>query len=570
MLDDFLGSEFFTAIINLMKIELTIPYEVLYVMWRMQQRNHEIYLVGGAVRDLLIQAIHSLQQDLEGKPSSLSFQFQEISDYDFATSATPSQVQEIFPESYYTNEFGTVGIAYDKLQAQLVAKDFILPQENIEQRLNQQQPISGNRVIDLAKATKIHHSLEEQAKQAQTSNLGISHLEPPPFEITTYRSEGLYSDFRHPEKVEWGTSIEQDLERRDFTINAMAIKILAKNLEKVFADRQLDNSLISINEQEYELVDQHHGIKDLAGQLICTVRSPNERFKEDALRMLRAVRLACQLGFKIEELTFAAIKTHAPLIQHISWERIQVEFLKIISSEQPAQGIRWLDETGLLSFLLPELQAGKGVEQGGHHDTDVWTHSLAALDSCPSSDPIVRLAVLLHDIGKPPTYKLRNGEITFYNHEIVSSRLADRIAKRLKLSNQQREKLFKLVRFHMFHYQPHDTDAAIRRMIKRVGLEYIDDILDLREGDRLGSGARRTSWRLEEMKQRIIDQLNQPFDVGDLAIDGHDLMEELKLKPGRKIGETLNHLLELVLNKPELNTKEKLLEEARQFLKSAE
>ncbi len=240
----------------------------------------------------------------------------------------------------------------------------------------------------------------------------------------------------------------------------------------------------------------------------------------------------------------------------------------MLVSDQPAKGIHLLEKTGLLQTIMPELITCRGVEQGGHHDTDVWTHSLDALHNCPSKDPIVRLAALLHDIGKPRTYQLRNGEITFYNHEIVSSRIADAIAKRLRLSNEQREKLFKLVRYHMFHYQPKDTDAAIRRMIKRVGLQYIDDILDLREGDRLGSGAKRTSWRLEELKQRIVDQLNQPMDTNDLALDGHDLIAELKLKPGKLIGEILDHLLELVLEDPELNTKEELLKKASEFRKT--
>jgi len=172
----------------------------------------------------------------------------------------------------------------------------------------------------------------------------------------------------------------------------------------------------------------------------------------------------------------------------------------------------------------------------------------------------------LHDIGKPRTRAVSNGSITFYQHEIVSSRIADKVATRLKFSNQQREKLFQLVRYHMFHYQPHDTDAAIRRMIKRVGLEYIDDILDLREGDRLGSGARRTSWRLEELKQRIVDQLNQPLDTTDLAINGHDLIQHFSLKPGKMIGLILNHLLEMVLEDPTCNTPTQLFEKAKQYL----
>ncbi len=189
-----------------------------------------------------------------------------------------------------------------------------------------------------------------------------------------------------------------------------------------------------------------------------------------------------------------------------------------------------------------------------------------ALANCPSSDPIVKLATLLHDIGKPATYQLRNGEITFYNHEIVGSRIADRIGQRLHLSKRELRRLFILVRHHMFYYQPENSDAAIRRFMTRVGLENIDDILALREGDRLGSGVRKTSWRLEEMKERIVGQLNQPMAVTDLAISGHDLMAQFDLKPGPWIGAVLDKLLEEVLDNPELNTKEQLLKLAQELV----
>jgi len=217
---------------------------------------------------------------------------------------------------------------------------------------------------------------------------------------------------------------------------------------------------------------------------------------------------------------------------------------------------------------MPELLEGKGVEQGGHHTTDVWTHSLDALRETPAIDPIVRLATLLHDVAKPRTYALRDGDITFYNHEIIGSRMASKIAKRLRLSNKDTQRVFTLVRHHMFHYQPHNTDSAIRRFMRKVGLANVDDILDLREGDRLGSGAKRTSWRLEEMKQRMIEQLNQPMEIKDLKINGNDLMEEFDLKPGRILGEVLNHLFEYVMDDPKLNNKEDLLKLSKKYLES--
>ena len=324
-------------------------------------------------------------------------------------------------------------------------------------------------------------------------------------------------------------------------------------------------ALKHIKGDNFELIDPFDGLKDLEQHLVKTVNEPTERFQEDALRMLRAVRFAVQLNLQINDQTFEAIATHAKLITKISWERISDEFLKIIATDYPAEGISLLDEAGLLEFILPEILECKGVEQGGHHNTDVWTHSLDALKECPSPDPIVRLGTLLHDIAKPQTFEIRDDKITFYNHEIIGSRMADKIAKRLKFSKNQRQRLFTLVRHHMFYYQPRNKDASIRRFMRKVGLESIDDILDLREADRLGSGARKTSWRLEEMKQRMIDQLNQPMEVTDLAISGHDLMKEFDLKPGAWIGETLNKLLEQVLENPELNTKEKLIELAKKI-----
>jgi putative nucleotidyltransferase with HDIG domain len=242
--------------------------------------------------------------------------------------------------------------------------------------------------------------------------------------------------------------------------------------------------------------------------------------------------------------------------------------MKMIGSRYPAEAITLLDETGILTHILPELLQTKGVEQAGHHTTDVWTHSLDALRTCPSTDPVVRLATLLHDIAKPQTQQITDTTITFYNHEVIGARVAKKIAERLRLSRRDCDRVFTLVRYHMFYYQPENTDASIRRFMRKVGLENINDILDLREGDRLGSGARHTSWRLEEMKQRMVEQLHQPFSIQDLAIDGHDLMETFSLKPGPQLGKILQQLFEKVLDEPELNTKESLLEVAATLIAS--
>lgn len=503
-------------------------------MQTLKGAGFEAFIVGGAVRDLLI-----LKKN--NSPAPLT------TDYDFATNATPEEIQKLFPESFYENEFGTVAITAEELAQQA----------GFEPTFVKVAAIAEQKVIDLTAASKIHASLSSpyQEKQAEKSS-----QKSPNFEITTYRSQELYSNFRKPDSLQWGTSIEEDLTRRDFSINALALTLTQ--------EVSLDQPLLTLAPDEYTLIDLHHGLADLDAHLIRTVGDPATRFQEDALRMLRAIRLSVQLNFEIEEQTFAALLAHHELLDHISAERIRDEFLKMLKSEYPAEAIELLDETQLLEFILPELLAAKGVQQGGHHTTDVWTHSLDALRYCPSPDPIVRLATLLHDIAKPDTYAEQNGTITFYNHEIIGARVAKKIAQRLRLSKEEQDRIFTLVRYHMFHYQPENTDAAIRRFMRKVGLNNINDILDLREGDRLGSGARQTSWRLEEMKQRMIAQLHQPFDINDLAIDGHDLMREFNLQPGKVIGEVLHYLFEQVLENPELNTPEHLVELAHSYLET--
>ncbi len=529
-------------------MKLTLPFEVLFILWTLQQAGFEAFLVGGAIRDIIIQA--ALGKEFSSSP---------ITDFDFTTNAKPEEIQKIFAESFYENEFGTVGVTHENLWEMLEKQHFQLPGTNLA-KLYQDYLAKQEKetLIDLASASKIHESLE--IPEGQEPELP----QPKPFEITTYRADGDYADHRRPDSVEWGQNIQDDLERRDFTINAMALKIVPSVLENFF-DQKVFPPVVELGQTQYEIVDPHGGIQDLAAKEIKAVGDPNLRFKEDALRMLRALRFAVQLEMEIESQTKQALLDHAPLIEHVSWERIQDEFFKMLISPLPKRGIGLMEETGLLQFVLPELLESKGVEQGGHHDTDVWTHSLDALQSCPSPDPIVRLSTLLHDIGKPRTYQEIDGKITFYNHEIVGSRMASKIAQRLRLSKKDTDRVFTLVRYHMFYYQPQNNDASIRRFMRKVGLENIDDILDLREADRLGSGARKTSWRLEEMKDRMVEQLNQPMDVRDLAIDGHDLMEELGLKPGKQIGEILNQLFEEVLENPELNNRETLLEKAKKL-----
>lgn len=535
-------------------MQLNLPFESLYIIYALQEAGFEAYLVGGAVRDLVLKQ--------EG-----------IKDFDFATNAKPEEIQNIFPESFYENQFGTVSITHEKLLNQILNKDLSLPKQNLYKRLlDEEKKIfeknQKGKIINLKEAKKIHHSLKNKALASKKIlDKKIFRTSLPPFEITTFRNDGDYADHRRPDSVVWGKKISDDLNRRDFTINAMAIEINNKYLNKIFKQNKNIQERYQLEANNWQLIDQYQGFKDLKNKLIRTVADPDQRFAEDALRMLRAIRLAVQLNMKLEKETYLSIQKNKDLLRFVSFERIGAEMIKILASDHPADGIKLLDETGLLNYIIPELKLGKKMDQPGHHTTDVWVHSLDALEACPSSDPIVRLATLLHDVGKPETYVEKDKEITFYNHEVLGSRIASKIAKRLRLSKKDVQRIFILVRYHMFYYQPKHSDASVRRFIKKVGLENIDDILDLREGDRLGSGAKKTSWRLEEFKERIIEQLNQPMDLSDLEINGQTLIKELKLKPSPIIGQILNELLEKVLQNPEINKKGTLINEAKKILK---
>ena len=437
-----------------MKVQL--PKFVLEIISRFEKKGFKIYIVGGAVRDILMK--------------------RPVEDWDFTTKAQPEEILKIFPKGHYDNKFGTVGITH---------------------------PSS-----------------------------------PKPYQITTFRREFGYSDKRHPDKIVWGDTLEDDLKRRDFTINAIALR-------------------------RDQLIDPYEGEKDLDKKLIRAVGKADKRFSEDALRMMRAIRIAADLGFTIDDETFRAIKKNAGLINKIAKERIRDELFKILTSPNPYEGIVMLRGALLLPEILPELEKTFGVEQkspGRHHIYDVGTHSLLSLKHCKSTDPIVRFATLIHDIGKAQTYKkLPTGVITFYNHELVSAGIARAIAKRLKFSKKQSEKFYKLVRYHQFTVDERQTDSAIRRFIKNVGKELVPDMLELRVADRLGGGARETSWRLEEFKTRLIEVQKQPFTVRDLKISGHDVIKVLRLHSGPKIGEVLETLYKEVVDKKLPNEKKALL-----------
>ncbi len=438
---------------------ITLPKNAQTIIDILKNAGFDGYAVGGSVRDILM-----------GRPTK---------GWDFTTSATPEEILNLFPDSFYDNQFGTVGVKIKEKED----------------------------VVDI-------------------------------YEITTYRSEGGYSDRRHPDHVTWGKTIEEDLSRRDFTINA-----IAWNGQRI--------------------IDPYGGQNDIDAKVIRAVRTPKERFAEDALRLMRAVRLASELGFLIEEKTLEGIKSNGGLITTVSMERIHDELLRILAAPYAADGITILKSTGLLARILPELNDAFNTPQKSpqrHHMYDVGTHSVMSLKFCPSKDAVVRFATLLHDIGKPKTFlKDGRGVITFYNHEVVSTYLTRGILKRLRFSKKDTDKVLSLVRWHQFSVDERQTDAALRRFIRRVGKENLDDILALRIGDRLGGGARETSWRLELYKKRLVEVQKQPFTVHDLAIDGHDVMTKLGVKPGPIIGKVLDQLFAEVEEGTLVNEREALL-----------
>lgn len=451
-----------------------INEEVKNIYFTLKKTGHEVYLVGGCVRNLLM--------DLP------------VYDWDLTTDATPEKIQEVFPNSFCDNPYGTVGVKFGK-------------------------------------------EIEGEKNYA---------------EITTFRTETGYTDFRHPGEVSWGKTLEEDVLRRDFTVNALALKLN--------------------DDGSTEVIDLVHGQEDLNSKLIRAVGNPDERFKEDALRLMRAIRFSSQLGFSIEEKTLESIKKDSHLIEHVSNERIRDELLKILATPKYYDGVVLLDEIGMLDIIFPELLKGKGVSQarpGRHHTTDVFTHNLLSLKECPSEDPIVRLAALLHDAGKPYVEsKDDEGFVIFYNHEVVGAKIAKEIAERLRLSNKQKEKIYTLIRWHMFTVDEHITDSAIRRFIRRVGVENVRDMIDLRIGDRLGGGTQTAeSWRLKNFKERLEEQLHPPFSINDMAIDGNDVMREINIPPGKKVGEILQTLFAEVDEDLSRNNKEYLLQRLHEITK---
>ncbi|MBI2577630.1 MAG: HDIG domain-containing protein [Candidatus Wildermuthbacteria bacterium] len=437
----------------------------------------------------------------------------EPQDWDVATNARPEEIQKIFPKSFYENKFFTVTV------------------------------LTGSE----------NPTLKE-------------------IEITTFRSDAEYADKRRPEKVEFAKTIEEDLSRRDFTINAIALRPEAHSAKYKAHDNQKKDSVLYAT--RYTIFDPFGGQKDIKAKFIRAVGNPKERFAEDALRMMRGVRFYAQLGFEIEKETKEAIAHHANLLKEISQERIRDELSKIIKSDRVAEGIDMLRELGLLAYSITELQEGWGVTQNKHHIYTVWEHNLKSVQYAAEKKFSfeVRLASLLHDIGKPRTKRGDGPDSTFYGHQVVGAKMARKILERLKFPKETVDKITLLIREHMFVYDPETvTLRGVRRLVARVGVENIDDLFEVREADRIGSGVPKAQpYRLRHLKAMVEKVKTDPVSPKMLNINGNDVMEFLGIRPGPKVGAVLSVLLEEVLDDPSKNAKELLVSRAKELGSLAE
>jgi len=417
----------------------------------------------------------------------------EPNDWDITTSANPEELKKIFPKSFDVNQFGTV--------------------------------------------TVLTSSKKENLKA---------------IEITTFRTEEKYTDKRHPDKVRWAKTIEEDLARRDFTVNAMAVSIplLPPPSQRGGGGIKGGGEVI---------IDPFNGQKDLGNKLIRAVGKPEERFQEDALRLMRAIRLATALDFSIEKQTLSAVQKNAGLLEFISKERIKDEFLKIIMSDNPAKGIELLRETGLLQYIVPELLEGYKVGQNKHHIYDVYEHVIRSLQfgAKENFNKYVRLAALFHDIGKPRVKEGQGADSTFYNHEVVGAKMTAKVLKNLKFSKKEIEKIVKLVRYHLFYYNVGEVqESSVRRLLAKVGPKNFEELVQLRMCDRIGSGCPKAlPYKLRHFQYVAERVALDPIDSTTLKIGGAEVMKILKMEPGPKIGEILAVLLGEVLDEPKDNRK---------------
>ena len=409
-------------------------------------------------------------------------------DWDVTTNANPDQIISIFSKTFYENTYGTVGV--------------------------------------------VNESIPENESDPERLKLRI-------VEVTPFRKESNYSNFRHPDQIVFTGNLNDDLQRRDFTMNAIAYSVSRETL-----------------------VDLYGGEDDIANHLIRTVGSSNDRFGEDALRVLRAVRFGAELGFAIESETLQGIQNNAHRLEYIAKERIRDEFSKIILSARPMDGIILANHTHVLEYIVPELAAGISCEQNGDHIYDVWEHNLRAVQHAADRNwPFhVRLSALFHDIGKPATRKWspEKSDWTFYGHDVVGGRMTEKIASRLKYPKKTIDTVSKLVRYHLFFSDIEKiTLSAVRRIVRNVGPELVWDLMDVRSCDRIGMGRpKETPYRMRKYHSMIEEAMRAPVSVGMLKIDGKGIMELLGETPGPRIGWILHALFDEILDDPDLNTQE--------------
>lgn len=390
---------------------------------------------------------------------------------------------------------------------------------------------------------------EVKALFSHTIDTGIQHgtvtvmLDHVGYEVTTYRIDGEYQDSRHPKEVTFTGDLLEDLKRRDFTINAMA-----------YSD-------------EGGLVDAFQGQEDLKKGIIRCVGDPMERFKEDALRMLRAVRFSAQLGFEIEERTAEAIRRLAPTIGKVSAERIQVELIKMLTSNHP-EAIGTAYELGLTAVFLPEFDVMMETPQNNHHHCySVGEHTIRSLREV-SNDKVLRLTMLLHDVAKPLTITTdEEGQDHYYGHPELGATKAREILKRLKWDNDTIDRVTRLIRYH--DDRPPLSEKNVRRAMNRVGLEQFPGLFEVKRADVLAQGEYKRQEKLSYIDeyQKYYEQIlekNQCVSLKNLAVNGKDLID-LGMKPGKELGEVLQRLFELVLENPQENTRENLLEKAHKM-----
>ena len=524
-----------------------IPSYVTHVTETLKNAGFESFLVGGCVRDLILN--------------------KEPKDWDITTNAKPEEIIALFEKTVYENTFGTVGVFI--LDVSHETKEDVTRVTNNDVNPADGLPVAGR-----------HETDRDVTRETPQYNI---------VEVTPYRIEAKYSDFRHPDKVKFSENVEDDLKRRDFTINAMAY-----------------------DSDKGHLMDLFDGIKDIKDKVIRAVGKPSDRFNEDALRMLRAIRFSTQLNFVIEYDTMQAIVDNSHLLKNISEERIRDEFIKIIESKNSAMGIGMLSKLGLLKYIIPELEEGIGCVQGGAHTLDVFEHLLKALEyaSDKNFSIEIRLAALFHDIGKPRSRRNNAGFIepetnlsgprissliarpdhaklvsgsknlkkkyTFYGHEVVGAKMTQKILDRLKFPKKISDLVVSMIRNHMFFSDTEQiTLSAVRRIVQKVGPSDakalagrkenypIWDLMKVRECDRAGMKKSESPYRLRKYYAMIEEVLHDPISVGQLAIDGEVLIGELHMKPSPRMGWILHALLEVVLDDPTKNDKGHLMDIAK-------